>query len=297
MASTIKSDNGVSSGVTGIVQTADSTGQLALQTTTSGGVATTAVTIDNSQNVGVGVTPSAVGNYRVLGMSGVSGGYLSLQVSGTETSNIYGNNSGLSLTAVGSKNIAFWNNSVNTMTLDNSGCLFVGGTSSVNAQYKIQAQNSNAVIYRTDGSRCILSFQQTANTPQTWNTQLKADASQNWYMISNSSETVGVYMTPSASGWNNLSDERAKENWVELTNALENVNTLRAGTHTWIKDKTLPRDVGLIAQDVLKVLPEAVDTSDPDNFGVRYTHLVPMLVKAIQELSAEVTALKAKVGI
>jgi len=62
MASTIKSDNGVSSGVTGIVQTADSSGQLALQTTTSGGTATTAITIDNSQNVGVGVTPSAWGS-------------------------------------------------------------------------------------------------------------------------------------------------------------------------------------------------------------------------------------------
>ena len=182
------------------------------------------------------------------------------------------------------------------MTLDNSGCLFVGGTGSVNAQYKIQVQNSNAVIYRTDGARCVLTFQTNTGTTQTWNTQLKTDASQNWYMIANPSETVGVYMTPSASGWNNISDERLKENWVELTNALANVNTLRAGTHTWIKDKTLPRDVGLIAQDVLKVLPEAVDTSDPDNFGVRYTHLVPMLVKAIQELSAKVTALEAKVA-
>lgn len=51
MASIIKADNGVSSGVTGIVQTADSSGQLALQTTTSGGTATTALTIDNSQKV------------------------------------------------------------------------------------------------------------------------------------------------------------------------------------------------------------------------------------------------------
>jgi hypothetical protein len=49
MASIIKSDNGVSSGVTGIVQTADSSGQLALQTTTSSGTATTALTIDNTQ--------------------------------------------------------------------------------------------------------------------------------------------------------------------------------------------------------------------------------------------------------
>jgi hypothetical protein len=51
MASIIKSDNGVSSGITGIVQSADSSGQLVLQTTTSGGTATTAVTIDNSQKV------------------------------------------------------------------------------------------------------------------------------------------------------------------------------------------------------------------------------------------------------
>jgi len=57
MASTIKSDNGVSSGVTGIVQTADSSGQLAFQTTSSGGSAVTALTINNSQQVGVGVTP------------------------------------------------------------------------------------------------------------------------------------------------------------------------------------------------------------------------------------------------
>ena len=51
MASIIKSDNGVSSGVTGIVQIADSSGQLAFQTTTSGGSAVTALTIDNNQKV------------------------------------------------------------------------------------------------------------------------------------------------------------------------------------------------------------------------------------------------------
>ena len=51
MASTILSDNGVSSGSAGIKTTADGTGALALQTTTAGGAATTAVTIDTSQNV------------------------------------------------------------------------------------------------------------------------------------------------------------------------------------------------------------------------------------------------------
>ena len=59
MPSTILSDNGVSSGSAGLKTTAASDGALALQTTTAGGTATTAVTIDTSQNLGLGVTPSA----------------------------------------------------------------------------------------------------------------------------------------------------------------------------------------------------------------------------------------------
>jgi acyl-coenzyme A thioesterase PaaI-like protein len=51
MSSNILADNGVSSGSAGIKTTADSSGVLALQTTTAGGAATTAVTIDTSQNM------------------------------------------------------------------------------------------------------------------------------------------------------------------------------------------------------------------------------------------------------
>lgn len=54
MANTINADNGVSSGSAGLKETADSSGILALQTN-----GTTAVTVDTSQNVGIGVTPVA----------------------------------------------------------------------------------------------------------------------------------------------------------------------------------------------------------------------------------------------
>jgi hypothetical protein len=54
MPSTINADNGVVSGSSGLKSTADATGVLALQTN-----GTTAVTVDASQNVGIGVTPSA----------------------------------------------------------------------------------------------------------------------------------------------------------------------------------------------------------------------------------------------
>jgi len=55
MASTILADNGVVSGSAGIKSSADSSGVLAL----ASGTGTTAVTIDTSQNVGIGVTPSS----------------------------------------------------------------------------------------------------------------------------------------------------------------------------------------------------------------------------------------------
>jgi hypothetical protein len=88
MANLIRADNGVSSGVTGIVQTADSSGQLALQTTTAGGVATTALTIDNSQNFLVGKTTtsgSAVGT-TLFGASGGGGIVTAIQGGGSNTS-------------------------------------------------------------------------------------------------------------------------------------------------------------------------------------------------------------------
>ena len=65
MPSIILSDNGVSSGNAGLKSTAASDGALALQTTTSGGAATTAITIDTSQNVSVGRTPGVRNGFDV----------------------------------------------------------------------------------------------------------------------------------------------------------------------------------------------------------------------------------------
>jgi hypothetical protein len=56
---TILSDNGATSGSAGLKTSGGNDGVMLLQTTTAGGTPTTAVTIDTSQNVGVGVTPSA----------------------------------------------------------------------------------------------------------------------------------------------------------------------------------------------------------------------------------------------
>jgi hypothetical protein len=92
MASTILSDNGVTSGSAGLKTTAASDGALALQTTTAGGAATTALTIDTSQNVGIG-TASPISKLTVnSGATGVQA--------------VFGYGSGLNYIAAGSNTAA-----------------------------------------------------------------------------------------------------------------------------------------------------------------------------------------------
>ena len=58
-STTILSDNGASSGSAGLKSSGGNDGVLILQTTTVGGTATNAVTIDTSQNVGIGTSSPA----------------------------------------------------------------------------------------------------------------------------------------------------------------------------------------------------------------------------------------------
>jgi len=117
------------------------------------------------------------------------------------------------------------------------------------------------------------------------------------------SYTAGPYVSAGGTSWTNSSDERLKNITGLIANGLESVNTLRAARYTWKDDSTNKPKVGLIAQDVQKVLPEVIETFTKYNsedtteyLGVTYTEVIPLLVAAIQELSAKVTALEAKVA-
>ena len=74
------------------------------------------------------------------------------------------------------------------------------------------------------------------------------------------------------------------------------VASLRAviGNYTWDEEKT--RKPFLIAQDVQKVLPEAVSAENPDELGLSYTEVIPLLVAAIKEQQAIIAQLQADVA-
>ena len=49
---------------------------------------------------------------------------------------------------------------------------------------------------------------------------------------------------------------------------------------------------GLIAQDVIKVIPEVVCMNQDSTYSINYNELIPLLIMSVQEMSAEITALK-----
>lgn len=107
---------------------------------------------------------------------------------------------------------------------------------------------------------------------------------------------VGVALNVWATDVVATSDIRLKNVVGGVSNALSTVNKLNAIRYTWTDERDDKEHVGFSAQDVLKLVPEAVYGSEETEYGISYGKLVPVLVEAIKELTAEVEALKKKIG-
>jgi len=110
-----------------------------------------------------------------------------------------------------------------------------------------------------------------------------------------------------------VSDVRLKENIVDTQrNALNILDQLRVVDHTWNDPSDQCENnrnsrgtwMGLIAQEAQPVIPWLVnkptadvdENGDPQYWHMDYGYAVPLLVKAIQELKAEVDSLKAQIN-
>ena len=99
-----------------------------------------------------------------------------------------------------------------------------------------------------------------------------------------------------------LSDKRDKTNIEHSGYGLNIIENLKPVTFEWDqrdgKRKGL-KDVGFIAQDLQSVDDEyirLVNSNDPEKLQATYGRLIPIMAKAIQELSAEVKQLKEKLN-
>ena len=94
------------------------------------------------------------------------------------------------------------------------------------------------------------------------------------------------------------SDERLKSNIQTIPNALEKVNSITGNTFVWNDKSTRPgeSDTGVIAQEILSILPEAVTEREDGYFAVDYQGLVPLLIEAIKSLSNKVDSLERQLN-
>ena len=88
------------------------------------------------------------------------------------------------------------------------------------------------------------------------------------------------------------SDLRLKKNIHELPYGLTEVLRLNPVAYNW-KDNTGGNKIGLIAQEVRKVIPEVVLGDEAkENLGMNYAEMVPVLINAIKDLKQEINEMK-----
>jgi hypothetical protein len=100
---------------------------------------------------------------------------------------------------------------------------------------------------------------------------------------------------PIADAWTTYSSIRWKEHLVPFSGALEKIERLRTVYFDW--KKTRHRDLGMIAEEVGAVIPEAVayEANGQDAKSIDYGRLTAVLVQAIKELKAENDLLKDRI--
>ena len=81
------------------------------------------------------------------------------------------------------------------------------------------------------------------------------------------------------------SDRREKRNVQQLQYGLDEVMALRAVSFDWITGEQDDRHLGLIAQEVERIVPEVVVAPEGEtgHYGLRYSELIAVLIKAVQE--------------
>jgi hypothetical protein len=271
---------------------------------------TACLTIDNSGNVGIGVTPSAWGgSYKALQLQSVArniaatgAGLGDFTVAfnaiydSTDSRWEYagtGDKAGRYSQTGSGNHRWFVSNTAGTagneitdfaspaMTLDASGNLLVGLTSPhLTGRSAFQNNQTGQVTFRNSSATAGRSF------------YIGMDSGSSMQVANEAG--VGVYMVHGGTSWLALSDERLKDIIEPISNAVAKVGSLRSVIGKFKTDSEGTRRSFLIAQDVQSVLPEAVDSSNPDKIGLAYSEVIPLLVAAIKELTARVQTLEAK---
>lgn len=272
----------------GAVLDADTTGILEFQT---GSTPTTAITVDASQNVGIGTNSPAV----KLDV-GYVGGSVALRVQRDSSNRLdFYQGGGVSYidSSPASGQIAFATVGTERMRIDSSGNLLVAKTTA-------DGSTQDGLFFQSTGPAFCTVNSTTFNTWHLYN----RNATNNGYRFYvNVNGGVNNY-----SGNNvNLSDERTKTNIEVAGNYLNKICSIPVKLFNYRDEADgEQRTLGVIAQDVEAVAPEFVNVNGWEGEqpkdgiplkSIYTTDIMFGLMKAIQELNAKVDAQAAEIAV
>ena len=133
---------------------------------------------------------------------------------------------------------------------------------------------------------------------------------QNWIRIiqGSSGSTVcqswnsSMTFTAGTSSWTAASDEQLKDIIGTYDNALQDIDKIKPIKFTWKQHPEDGPQVGVIAQSVVDVVPEAVSNityisdGNDEYLGVRYTELIPVMIAGLQEATKRTEALETQLA-
>lgn len=202
--------------------------------------------VDNYGSVGVGVLP-------------INGGNTALTVLGvTSASNIITNTLSANNVWLSSTNSGLTAPAVNTVAVNTAG--------------------TEALRVNASGNVGIGTTSPQYKLDITGNTNISGNLSVNG-SISATGDVI-AYTT---------SDERLKLNVEPITSALDKLDSINGVNYDWNTDLQTVHsghDVGVLAQEIESVLPEAVITRADGYKAVNYEKIIPLLIQAIKELKA-----------
>jgi hypothetical protein len=298
----------VANGGTGLTAT-PSNGQIDIGNGT--GFTRAAITAGSGVSVtnGAGtITIAATGSGGTVTSVATSGSVNGITLTGgtitsTGTITLGGTLSGVSLTSQVSGTLPVANGGTGVATI--SGLVYGNGTSPMSAASAAQVVaviGATAVTNATNATNASsVPYSGLTGAVPTWNQNTTGNAATaTTATTATTANALNVSNSYTAVDFTATSDMRLKDVSGPITDALNKVDALNGFYYRnndkarWLGQVGKNQQVGLSAQDLQEVLPEAVSqwSIDPEYLVVAYDRVIPLLVEAIKELRAEVKALK-----
>jgi len=244
---------------------------------------------------------TAIGAYAGQGI-GNGGGNTAIGANVLRTTNTADNCTGVGVSALnktteGNESTAVGHSALYNVTTSNGNCGLGKG-----AGYLVTGEKNLCLGFEsgetiTTGSNNVV-IGAVAVASATADDQLVISAGDGGMFWAKGDSAGACYQGDNATAWSTTSDRRLKREIADATKGLDAINAIQIRTFRFRKDNPYgmdpePSRVGVIAQELEEVFPEAVNENVSGHKTVSTDSINWALLKAVQELSAKVEALES----